>query len=148
MSNMNTNLERIFDIEPVEYSGDYPSTITAIPHTQQIVLGESDKPIDENLDYDYKETRNNLYKLLDQGKDALTTALEIAKQSENPRAFEVVGNLMKQLSDINHQLVDLHSKRRQTTAINKTKETTITNNSIFLGTTASLSQMLSNFKKG
>lgn len=152
---MDQNLQRIFDVEPID------EPIEGVEYTIERYVEPIEEPveeiidvtinIEENLDYDYKTTRNNLYALLKQGKDALEASLQIAKASENPRAFEVVGNLIKQLSDINHQLVDLHTKRQTSMAkqpVKQTKETNITNNSIFLGTTASLSEMLSNFKKG
>ena len=100
-------------------------------------------PVEQNVDYDYEKTRGNLHTLLNQGQDALIHALEVAKQSEHPRAFEVVGGLMKQLADINHQLLDLTEKRQK--LLDKTKPTenkTITNNAIFVGSTSDLSKMI------
>lgn len=130
-------LDNTFNIEqPIE-----PDVITKqgdvmIPH----------KNITNNVDYDYEMTRNNLHSLLCQGQEALFHALEVAKQSEHPRAFEVVGNLVKQLADINHQLLDL-SEKRQKLNIEK-EQTNITNNAIFVGSTAELNKMLRNFNKG
>jgi uncharacterized glyoxalase superfamily metalloenzyme YdcJ len=70
----------------------------------------------------------------------------VAKQSEHPRAFEVVGTLMKQLADINHQLMDLSEKRQKMKNAMKEPETTtnVTNNAIFVGSTAELNKMLKN----
>lgn len=103
---------------------------------------------DKKVDYDYDSIRSNLYSILNQGQEALLHALEVAKQSEHPRAFEVVGNLMKNLSDINHQIIDLHTKRHALTK-NEPKESskTVTNNSIFVGSTSELSKMIENLKR-
>lgn len=105
-------------------------------------------PKDDALEADYTSARDNLYTLLEIGKDALIQALNVAKQSEHPRAFEVAGNIMKQLSDINHQLLDLHKKKQSITSSDVKESKTVTNNSIFVGSTAELSKMLANMKKG
>ena len=104
--------------------------------------------IDKNVDYDYEKTRGNLHTLLSQGQEALMHALEVAKQSEHPRAFEVVGGLMKQLSDINHQLLDLSAKRQKMLdKLNKESapsKMVTNNNAIFVGSTAELNKMIRN----
>ena len=107
-------------------------------------------PTEEKVENDYNAIRNNLYTILNQGQEALFHALEVAKQSEHPRAFEVVGNLMKNLSDINHQIMDLHTKKNSLERKNKTEELpkTVTNNSIFVGSTAELAKMIEQMKKG
>lgn len=102
--------------------------------------------VTDNIDYDYERTRNNLHSLLCQGQEALFHALEVAKQSEHPRAFEVVGNLVKQLADINHQLLDLSEKKQKMTV--ERHQSNITNNAIFVGSTAELNKMLRNLNKG
>ena len=137
-------LSDVFDIEPMEVkSGELITT-----------KGEVVVPKDEKIEYDYEKTRNNLHGLLQSGQDALIHALEVAKSSEHPRAFEVVGNLMKQLSDVNAQLLDLHEKK-QKLDLPKTKQEESTgskqvtnNNAIFVGSTSELNKMLSNMNKG
>lgn len=130
----------IFDLEPVE-----KVTGEVITQSGEVIL-----PPDERVNYDYDKSRGNLHTLLQQGEDALNHALEVAKASEHPRAFEVVGNLMKQLADINHQLMDLHGKKRILDAPSKgeaAKQVT-TNNAIFVGSTAELSKLIDNMNKG
>lgn len=139
MKLINEKLSEIFDVEPI-------STTDIVP-AKPLPVEESKN---EALDQDYEITRNNLHGLLQQGQDALYHALEIAKNSEHPRAFEVVGGLMKHLSDINHQLLDLHSKKKTLEGSTKKEDTsskTVTNNSIFVGSTAELSTMLENLRK-
>jgi hypothetical protein len=132
--NINDKLNQVFDIEP---------TITADVITQpDIVKYKNDK-----LESDYEITRANLHTLLIQGQDALNHALEVAKMSEHPRAFEVVGGLMKHVADINTQLLDLHKKKQSIEAPDKKTQNT-TNNSIFVGSTTELSKMLNDLRKG
>jgi len=101
------------------------------------------------VEYDYQSARNNLYSILQQGEDALLHALEVAKAKEEPRAFEVVGGLLKQLSDINTQLLDLSEKRQRIIEKEKIESptpTNVTNNAIFVGSTDELNKMLSKMK--
>ena len=140
------SLSDVFDVEPVE-SG------------KLVVIDQSpdpDKPVNEKIETDYDKTRGNLYGLLQSGQDALMHALEVAKQSEHPRAFEVVGNLMKQLADINEQLMKLHEHKKKLDlpakgsaeeAATPTKQVT-NNNAIFVGSTSELSKMIQNMNKG
>lgn len=134
---MNTDdkLSRIFDVEPIGKTEVITQNAIAIKN--------------EAFDHDYETTRSNLHSILSQGQDALFHALEVAKQSEHPRAFEVVGGLMKHLSDINHQLLDLH-KKKQNLESNKddSEKANVTNNAIFVGSTTELSKMLEDIRKG
>jgi hypothetical protein len=118
-----------------------------ITKTGEVIVPHDDR-VDENVEYDYNKTRNNLHTLLQQGQEALIAALEVAKTSEHPRAFEVVGGLMKQLADINHQLLDLSEKRQK--IVDKSHQqtsdqqpgTVVNNNAIFVGSTAELNKMI------
>ena len=138
------NLSKIFDVEPLKQGEIASSGREIVPASNKI---------EENVDHDYDTARNNLYNLLNQGKDALFHALEIAKQSEHPRAFEVVGNLMKQLADTNEQLLAL-SERKQKLDTPKTQEggaptkQVTNNNAIFVGSTSELSKLIKNMDKG
>jgi hypothetical protein len=130
------NLSKVFDIEPLRQG-------EVIQGGNEIVPSSS--KIGENIDYDYDTSRNNLHKLLNQGQDALYSALEIAKQSEHPRAFEVVGNLMKQLADINEQLLKLSEKKNKLdnpVQVKGQEAKNVTNNAIFVGSTSELSSLI------
>jgi hypothetical protein len=100
---------------------------------------------------DFEQSRKNLNLLLMQGEDALMGALEVAKASEHPRAFEVVGNLMKQLADVNQQLLDLHKQKQQienATEGGSGKKGVTNNNAIFVGSTTELNKLINNMSKG
>lgn len=143
---MNETLNDTFNLEPVEtIQGE------VITRTGEVVVPQHDSN-DEKVEYDYDTTRGNLHSLLAQGQDALLHALEIAKSSEHPRAFEVVGGLMKQLSDINSQLLDLSEKRQKLIEKNKPADQNnnpqvTNNNAIFVGSTHELNKMLRDMSK-
>lgn len=137
-------LSDVFDVEPMNVDVQTGEIITV---DNEVIPPQNDK-----IEYDYENTRNNLYSLLNQGQDALMHALSVAKQSEHPRAFEVVGNLMTQLADVNEKLMKLHEKKQKLDAPakgeeNKSKQVT-NNNAIFVGSTTELNKMLSNLNKG
>lgn len=132
------NLSEVFDIAP--------SVATDVVDKNGEVIPASNTKIED----DYDITRTNLRELLISGQAALHHALDVAKQSEHPRAFEVVGNLMKQLADVNQQLMDLHQQKQKLDAPAKgeaSKQVT-NNNAIFVGSTAELNKMIKNMSKG
>jgi hypothetical protein len=99
---------------------------------------------------DFNHTRENLRALLVTGQKALEHALEVAQSSEHPRAFEVVGNLMKQMADVNQQLLDLHNQKQKIEAPSK-KDSGLSktvNNNLFVGTTADLNKLIKDMTKG
>lgn len=122
--------------------------VTPISNTEVLPQVMPQKIKNDQLDDDYETTRSNLHTILQQGQDALYHALEVAKASEHPRAFEVVGGLMKHLSDINTQLLDLHKKKQSIEAPTKEERKSVTNNAIFVGSTNELSKMLNDLRKG
>lgn len=140
--NIDDKLSEVFDLEPIEYTQLRPSQVDIIPQDKQ----------EEFIDNDYEHVRFNMRELLLTGRDALLDALELAKQSEHPRAYEVVGTLMKQLADMNQQLLDVHSQKQKLSGTEKvktedTKQIT-NNNAIFVGSTNELAKMIQNMNTG
>lgn len=136
--NIDDRLSKLFNTDPIPEDVNLPAIIDN--ETGDIVENAEAK-----IESDYDLTRKNLQELLETGSAALQSALEIAKESEHPRAFEVVGNLMKQLADINQQLMDIHqqkSKLDSSRGIDTTKTSTTNNNAIFVGSTAELSKII------
>jgi hypothetical protein len=121
------------------------------PKTEVITQdGEIISTASQKIESDYDTTRNNLRILLQQGQEALQKSLDVAMQSEHPRAFEVVGNLMKQLAEVNQQLMDLHQQKQkldEPSKAEKAKQVT-NNNAIFVGSTAELNKLIKNMAKG
>jgi hypothetical protein len=122
------------------------------PQSTEVITqdGEIITPPNEKIENDYDVARGNLRELLTTGKAALEHALEVAKSSEHPRAFEVVGNLMKQLADVNQQLMDIHQQKQKLDGPKETKKSgdRVTNNAIFVGSTNELSKMIKNMNRG
>jgi hypothetical protein len=106
------------------------------------------KPIavDSDLDSDFATARNNLHQIINQGSDALEEALIVAKTSEHPRAFEVVGQLIKTLVDANKDLLDIQKKLKELKRIDEKDAPQTINNSIFVGSTSELQQLINGRK--
>lgn len=145
MSKIDDKLSQVFDMQPVQQG-------EVIMASGEVVVPESNVQ-NEKIDYDYDKTRANLHSLLAQGQEALMHALEVAKSSEHPRAFEVVGNLVKQLSEVNAQLLDIHEKKQKLDGKTDKKDDVSTknvtnNNAIFVGSTTELNKMIKNMTTG
>jgi hypothetical protein len=124
--------------------------VQTIPKTEVITQDGEIISTGNKVEDDFDTSRNNLRILLQQGQEALQKSLDVAMQSEHPRAFEVVGNLMKQLADINQQLLDLHQQKQkldEPSKAEKAKQVT-NNNAIFVGSTAELNKLIKNMSKG
>ena len=93
---------------------------------------------DDDIDYNY--ARENYYNLIERNQDAVEEMLEIAKQSEHPRAFEVVGQLIKSGLDANKELMALHKTKKEL-SIEKNSSVNV-NNAVFVGSTAELQKLL------
>ena len=91
---------------------------------------------------DFEYSRATYYELLDKGREGVDLMMELARESEHPRAFEVLSGMIKQMSDVNDKLMDLQKKRVD---LSKPKEQQkqLTQNNVFVGSTADLQKMLS-----
>jgi hypothetical protein len=96
----------------------------------------------DNIKSDYEYSRDTYYDILEKGKDALELMIEVAKESEHPRAFEVLSNMMKNMADINDKLMDLNKKNKDISSEEVKKLAGNTTNNIFLGSTADLQRLL------
>ena len=161
MSKIDKGLGKVFDL-PAGFDGTpiEPSSITpcpvdtgidkvnelpsAVDDAANVMSGYDPKEV--KIESDYDTTRANLLNILAKGQDALNHSLEIAKQSEHPRAFEVVGNLMKQQADINQQLLDLHQQKQKLEGKKEGKAPGVQNNSIYVGSTKELNKFLHDMK--
>ena len=108
-------------------------------NTKVIVKRPSDKLKD--VDADYKYQRENFYNLVERGQDAIEGILEIAKESEHPRTYEVAGNLIKQVAEVTEKLGELQEKMKRLKEGPNTAPKNVTN-ALFVGSTAELQKML------
>jgi len=93
----------------------------------------------DDLKKDYEYTRGNLYSIIEKGQEALNGILELAQESEMPRAYEVAGQLIKNVADATDKLIDLQKKLKDIDE-QKVKGPTNVTNALFVGSTAELSK--------
>jgi hypothetical protein len=95
----------------------------------------------DDVKKDYEYTRGNLYSIIEKGQEAINGILELAQESEMPRAYEVAGQLIKNVADATDKLMDLQKKLKDIEE-EKVKGPTTVNNALFVGSTADLSKFL------
>ena len=106
------------------------------------------KPVDDKVDRDYDYARTNFYNIIETGTEALEQMLDVAKASEHPRAYEVVSTIMKTLVDANKDLVSMSAKKQESEDEKSPSEKTVSNNNLFVGSTAELQQLLKDMRSG
>ena len=95
----------------------------------------------EDIDADYKYQRENFYRLVEQGSNAIEGILELAKEGEHPRAYEVAGQLIKNVAEVTEKLGDLQEKMKKLKEVPDHGPKSVTN-ALFVGSTAELQKML------
>ena len=100
------------------------------------------KAVADDIKKDYDYTRGNLYSIIEKGQEALNGVLELAQESEQPRAYEVAGQLIKSVSDATDKLMDLQKKLKDVEEDKVSKGPSTVNNALFVGSTAELAKML------
>ena len=112
---------------------------------QPEVIEKKVEKIKETVDHvkkDYDYTRGNLYSIIEKGQEAINGILELAQESEMPRAYEVAGQLIKNVADATDKLMDLQKKLKDVEEEKQIKGPSTVNNALFVGSTADLAKML------
>ena len=117
------------------FNDKFSEILNIDPPVQEVIAPSTNNEVED--DYDY--ARKNLRDLIDSGMGDLNTVMDIARQSESPRAFEVATNLMKTLTDTNKDLLELAKKKKELT---QEKEPQNVTNALFVGSTADLQKMI------
>ena len=126
--------------------------ITAeVVKTEPVGITPEQKPdrlTKDDITKDYEYTRGNLYSINEKGQEAINGILELAQESEMPRAYEVAGQLIKSVSDATDKLMDLQKKLKDVNEeeLSKKRPSTV-NNALFVGSTADLAKLLKNGAK-
>ena len=136
-----TNLDDTFNITPTEVS-DTPEGGCATRKDQLANVTKPDRLTKDDITKDYEYTRGNLYSIIEKGQEAINGILEIAQESEMPRAYEVAGQLIKSVSDATDKLIDLQKKVKEVNEDEKKGPTNVTNNALFVGSTADLAKLI------
>ena len=105
------------------------------------IMGQQDWGDMNDAERDYEYQRQNFYNLVERGTDAVDGILELARESDHPRAYEVAGNLIKQVAEVTEKLGDLQEKMKRLKELPKTAPQNVTN-ALFVGSTAELQKML------
>ena len=95
----------------------------------------------EDAEADYKYSRENFYNLVERGQDAITGILDLAKESEHPRTYEVAGQLIKTVSEVTERLADLQEKMKRLKEVPDNAPRSVTN-ALFVGSTKELQALL------
>ena len=129
---------------------DNVNEILGIEKKKEVAIKDFEQPapvprkIDEtktDIDNDYSHSRDNYYNLIDKGNEAIEGILEIAKEGQHPRAYEVAGQLIGQVAQVTDKLQDLQKKLKDLKELPKTANTNI-KNALFVGSTHELQKML------
>ena len=125
-------LDKAFNITP-----------EVVPEEPKPVVKEKPDRLTKNdVEKDYDYTRGNLYSIIEKGQEAIDGILELAQETEQPRAYEVAGQLIKSVSDATDKLMDLQKKLKDVEEEKASKGPNTVNNSLFVGSTAELAKML------
>ena len=114
------------------------------PTPKEVVVNEPvSRPSDDldDVDADYKYQRDNFYNLIEKGQNAIEGILNVAKESDHPRGYEVAGNLIKQVAEVTEKLGDLQEKMKKLKEVPNSAPKNVTN-ALFVGSTAELQKML------
>ena len=107
-------------------------------------IQKPDRLTKNDIEKDYEYTRGNLYSIIEKGQEAINGILELAQDSEMPRAYEVAGQLIKSVSDATDKLMDLQKKLKDVEEDSPQKGPNTVNNALFVGSTAELAKLLKN----
>ena len=133
---MKNHLDDAFNITPTEVEVDESDVVVGVDREKPDRLAKDD------ITKDYEYTRGNLYSIIEKGQEAINGILELAQESEMPRAYEVAGQLIKSVSDATDKLMDLQKKLKDVEEEKASKGPSTVNNSLFVGSTAELAKML------
>ena len=131
-----SKLDETLNITPTKVEVDESAVAVGVDREKPDRLTKTDV----EKDYDY--TRGNLYSIIEKGQEAINGILELAQDSEMPRAYEVAGQLIKSVSDATDKLMDLQKKVKDVNEEKESKVPTTVNNALFVGSTAELQKIL------
>jgi hypothetical protein len=133
MKKINEKLSEALDIEPIELTPTEVVEVTPV--------SSSDNQIDDDAEF----ARKNIRELISKGNTAMDNILHVAKESEAPRAYEVAATLIKNLADLNKDLLDLQKKKRDLKPVETTNNINV-DKAVFVGSTKELVKLLKSNK--
>ena len=145
---MNDAISGSLGLQPMDEVVEAKVITQRTPVTPEVSTNSTTKmSADTKLDNDYEYARANFYNIIESGSEALEQMLDVAKASEHPRAYEVASTIMKTLIDSNKELVAMSSKKaKDSEEVPVDSSKPVTNNNLFVGSTAELQQMLKDLR--
>ena len=134
-------MKKVDEILEVDSSLPFKMPVQKLVNTGQAVVEKENCNGLDDAERDYEYQRENFYKLVEKGNAAIEGILELAKESEHPRTYEVAGNLIKQVSEVTEKLGDLQEKMKKLKEVPNSAPKNVTN-ALFVGSTAELQKML------
>lgn len=139
MSKKFDKLDEVFNVTGEIVSQELePKSLKNVPLENTI----DTKSILSDIRKDYEYARGNMYSIIEKGQEALNGILELAQETESPRAYEVVGQLIKNVSDSTEKLIELQKKLKDLEEIKTSSGPTSVTNALFVGSTTELSKLL------
>jgi len=138
MSNIDDKLNEVLGIAEVDKT--FENEVSRVSKTEVLV------PENKDPDIDFETGRKNLYNLIDKGNEAIDGILNLAKEGEHPRAYEVAGQLIKTVSEVSQNLLDLQDKLKKIKDVPDKGPKSVTN-ALFVGSTTELQKMLKGKKE-
>ena len=138
MSKIDDKLNEVLGIAEIDKT--FENEVLPKKTTTELIV-----PEDKDPDIDFETGRKNLYNLLDKGNEAIDGILNLAKEGEHPRAYEVAGQLIKTVSEVSQNLLDLQDKLKKVKDIPDKGPKNVTN-ALFVGSTTELQKMLKKSK--
>ena len=133
-------MKKVDEILEVD-SSSFSMPVQKLVNTGQAVVEKENYNDFDDANRDYEYQRENFYNLVEKGNAAIEGILELAKESEHPRTYEVAGNLIKQVSEVTEKLGDLQEKMKKLKEVPNSAPKNVTN-ALFVGSTAELQKML------
>jgi len=134
MKKLNANLSEIFDVEPIKETQSVETLPAVVDYADPV-----------NADADF--ARNNIRELVTQGNQAVNELMLIARDGQHPRAFEVLSGLMKNLADMNKDLLEIQKRKKDLAPKAESQNNLNIDKAVFVGSTAQLVKMLKNQKQ-
>jgi hypothetical protein len=131
--------DRISNSLGISFDGE---PVVETPLARVIDVPKELMTVDNKSDKDFSDVRNNLIDLIDTGKVAIEGILNVAENGDQPRAYEVVSQMLKTVSELNNDLLGIHQKAKDVQKDNNKYTQNTTNNSIFVGSSSELLDML------
>jgi hypothetical protein len=129
------------NFDSIDKALNVESSIVQVEQTDSEIIHPTNSS-QNDIKKDYEYTRANLYSLIEKGQEAINGIMELAGESDSPRAYEVAGQLIKSVGDVTDKLIDLQKKLKDVEEDTVKTTNNVTNNAVFVGSTSELSKLL------